>query len=156
MSRLAGLYSDEGKYPDAETLFTKALNGQLLVLGEAHPDTLNSKVGLGQLQLREHKYPEAESTLRDVLQGYEKVMPKSWERYDCESILGGSLEGQKRYTEAEPLLISGYEGVVQQQATIPLQDRRVLAEVGERIVQLYENWDKPGKAAEWRQRLKPK
>jgi tetratricopeptide (TPR) repeat protein len=156
MNRLAALYSDEGKYPEAEALFTKALKVQLRVLGEIHPDTLNSRDGLGRIQLREHKYVEAESTFRDVLQGYEKVMPESWERYNCQSMLGGSLEGQKKYSEAEPLLISGYGGVMQREAAIPLKDRRVLSEAGERIVQLYENWEKPEKAWEWRERLQVK
>ena len=156
MSRLAALYSDEGKYPEAEALFTKALRVQLRVLGEDHPDTLNSWDGLGRLQLREHKYVEAESTLRRALKGYEKVMPESWERHDCESMIGASLAGQKKYVEAEPLLISGYGGMMQREAAIPLGDRRVLSEVGERIVQLYENWEKPEKAAEWRKRLPAK
>ncbi len=155
MNRLAALYSDEGKYSEAEALFTNALKVQLRVLGEVHPDTLNSWDGLGRLQLREHKYTEAESTLRDVLKRYEKVMPESWERYNCQSMLGGSLEGQKKYAEAEPLLISGYGGVMQREAAIPLKDRRVLSEAGERIVQLYEDWEKPEKAAEWRNRLQP-
>jgi tetratricopeptide (TPR) repeat protein/predicted Ser/Thr protein kinase len=156
MNRLAALYSDEGKYPEAEALFTKTLKVELRVLGEVHLDTLSSWDGLGRLQLREHKYVEAESTLRDVLKRYEKVMPGSWERYNCESMLGGSLEGQKKYLEAEPLLISGYEGVTQREGTIPLKDRRVLSETGERIVQLYENWEKPEKMSEWRERLQAK
>jgi tetratricopeptide (TPR) repeat protein/predicted Ser/Thr protein kinase len=156
MNRLAALYSDEGKYPEAEALFTNVLKVQVRVLGQVHPDTLNSWDGLGRLQLREHKYVEAEATLRDVLKGYEKVMPESWERYNCQSMLGGSLEGQKKYTEAEPLLISGYGGVMQREAAIPLKDRLVLSQAGERIVQLYENWEKPQKAAEWRDRLQSK
>ena len=153
MNRLAVLYSDEGKYPEAEALFTKTLKVQLRVLGEVHPDTLNSWDGLGRLQLREHKYAEAESTLRDVLKRYEKVMPDNWKRYNCQSMLGGSLEGQKKYTEAEPLLVSGYGGVMQREAAIPVENRPMLSEAGVRIVQLYEDWEKPEKAAEWRNRL---
>ena len=156
MNRLAALYSEEGKYAEAEALFTKTLKVQLRVLGEVHPDTLNSWDGLGRLQLREHKYGEAESTLRNVLKGYEKVMPENWKRFNCQSMLGGSLAGQNKFTEAEPLLISGYGGVAQREATIPLEERRRLSEAGERIVQLYDNWEKPEKAAEWREKLQPK
>jgi tetratricopeptide (TPR) repeat protein len=155
MNYLAALYSDEGKYPEAEALFTRARQLRLRMLGEVHPDTLHSGDGLGRLQLLEHKYVEAEATLRDVLNGYENVMPESWERYNCQSMLGGSLEGQRKYTEAEPLLISGYKGVRQREAAIPLAERRALPEARERIVQLYENWEKPEKASEWRQRLRP-
>jgi tetratricopeptide (TPR) repeat protein/predicted Ser/Thr protein kinase len=151
--RLAALYTDEGKYPEAEPLFTKALKGQLRVLGETHPDTMNSEAGLGQLQLHEHKYTEAESILRGLLKGYEKAMPESWERYNCQSMLGGSLAGQKRYTEAEPLLLSGYRGLIERRAAIPLESQRALSEAGQRIAQLYESWEKREKATEWRQKL---
>jgi eukaryotic-like serine/threonine-protein kinase len=152
ISRLAALYSDEGKYAEAEKLFTQALMVQCRVLGEAHPDALDSRNGLGRLRLREHKYGEAESTLRDALGGYEKLMPESWERYNCQSMLGVSLEGQRKYSEAEPLLISGYEGVKHREASIPLQDRHVLTEVAERVIRLYENWKKPEKVKEWHQK----
>jgi tetratricopeptide (TPR) repeat protein len=146
MNRLGVLYSDEGKYTEAETLLSRALKGERRVLGDHHPETLNSWDALGRLQLREHKYVEAESTLRGALRGYEKAMPDSWERYDCESMLGGSLEGQAKFADAEPLLLSGYAGVTRRQATIPMQERRVPSEAQERIVQLYEKWQKPEKA----------
>jgi hypothetical protein len=79
-------------------------------------------------------------------------MPDSWERYNCQSMLGGSLEGQAKFAEAEPLLLTGYVGVIRWQATIPIQERRVLSEARERIVQLYEEWQKPEKALQWHQR----
>jgi len=78
-----------------------------------------------------------------------------WERYWSQNLLGASLAGQGQYAEAEPLLISGYQGMMQRKAAIPLDDRRVLSEAGERTVQLYENWERPEKASEWRQRLRP-
>jgi tetratricopeptide (TPR) repeat protein len=155
MNRLAALYSDEGKYLEAEALFAEALKVQLHVLGEIHPNTLDSRNGLGQVQLRDGNYVEAEATLREALKGYEKVMPESWERYNCQSMLGGSLAGQKKYTEAEALLVSGYEGMMERVAAIPLQ-QRFLSEARDRIAQLYESWGKPEKAAEWRQKLQAK
>ncbi|HXS94622.1 MAG TPA: serine/threonine-protein kinase [Candidatus Limnocylindrales bacterium] len=156
MNRLAALYTDEGKYSEAETLFADALKSQRRVLGEDHLETLSSRDGLGRVQFREHKYVEAESTLRDTLKEYEKLAPESWERYNCQSMLGGSLEGQNKYADAESLLISGYEGLMQRKATVPLHDRGVLSESGERIVQLYQMWEKPDKLAEWRRRIQAK
>ena len=153
MNRLAALYDDEGKYNDAEALFSKTLEAQLRVLGSAHPDTLSSQEGLARVQLRKHEYVEAESTLRAALRGYDQAKTDSWERYDCQSMLGGSLSEQKRYAEAEPLLIAGYSGVVQREAAIPLPDRPVLSEAGERVVHLYEEWRQPAKAVEWRKRI---
>ena len=54
-------------------------------------------------------------------------------------MLGGALLAQKKYQEAEPLLLKGYVGLKERQATIPAQDRpRRLTEALERLVQLYE------------------
>lgn len=48
-------------------------------------------------------------------------MPESWERYNCQSLLGASLAGEREYDEAEPLLASGYQGMSQRQASIPAE-----------------------------------
>ena len=65
--------------------------------------------------------------------------------------------GQKKYAEAEPLLLQGYEGMKQREAKIPAQFRQVsLTEALERLVKLYEDWDKPGEAANWKKKLESK
>jgi tetratricopeptide (TPR) repeat protein len=156
LTRLAALYSDEGKYAEAAADFAKAVAIQVEVLGENHPDTLSSLQNLGRLQLWQRKYGEAEFTLRRALTAYEKVMPDSWERYNCQSLLGGSIEGRREYSLAEPLLLSGYQGMIQRTDAIPLEDRRILLQAGERIVLLYQHWGKPLKAEEWREKLENK
>ena len=65
------------------------------------------------------------------------------------SLLGGSLLGQKRFAEAEPLLVQGYEGMKQREAAIPAGCPR-LREATERLVQLDEAKNQPENAAEWR------
>jgi eukaryotic-like serine/threonine-protein kinase len=72
------------------------------------------------------------------------------------SLVGASLAGQKRYEEAEPFLISGYQGMVQRQTGIPPESRQVVSQTEKRIVQLYEAWGKPEKAAGWRAKIQPK
>ena len=68
-------------------------------------------------------------------------------------MLGNSLVGQGKYAEAEPLLISGYEAMIERQTTMSASDKSDLQDAGQRIVQLYQNWGKPAKIAEWKQRL---
>jgi hypothetical protein len=46
--------------------------------------------------------------------------------------------GQKKYAEAEPLLLAGYEGMKKREATIPPQGMDRLPEAALRLVQLYE------------------
>ena len=69
-------------------------------------------------------------------------------------MLGGALLGQKKYADAEPLLLAGYEGMKQREKTIPPQDKDLrLREALERLVQLYEATDKKDEAAKWRKEL---
>jgi hypothetical protein len=37
--------------------------------------------------------------------------PDDWQSFDTRSLLGSALAGQKKFVEAEPLLVSGYEGM---------------------------------------------
>jgi hypothetical protein len=109
---------------------------------------------LGNVRLRKHKYVQAEPLLREALGIQEKKNPDSWEQFNSRSMLGHSLAGQEKYTEAEPLLLSGYEGLLRRRATIPSYNRVAVAEAGERIVQLYQHWNKPEKAVAWREKVR--
>ncbi len=60
-----------------------------------------------------------------------------------------------RYAEAEPLVVSGYQGLKAREAKIPKSGSFNLPEAAERVVQLYELSGKPEKVAEWRARLGP-
>jgi eukaryotic-like serine/threonine-protein kinase len=149
-NNLALLYERQGRSEQAADLFTKVLESQRRVLGRDHPDTLRVLDALGRIQLAERHYAEAEPFLREALVGQEKSSPDSWERFDSQSMLGAALVGQKNYGEAEPLLLSGYEGLVQRQASVPQGSRLAVVQAGARIVQLYERWRKPEREAEWR------
>ncbi|MBV8812416.1 MAG: serine/threonine protein kinase [Acidobacteriaceae bacterium] len=155
MRWLAQLYQEQGKYPKAETLFTKILEVRRRVLGAEDPDTLWSMDKLAFIYVKEAGYLQAEQLARASLNGYVKVAPNDWNRYKCEGLLGAGLAGQKRYAEAEPLLLSGYEGMIQRESTIPAWSRFNLRETAEWIVQLYGAWGKPAKAAEWSAKLQP-
>ena len=68
-------------------------------------------------------------------------------------MLGGALLGQKKYAEAEPLLLAGYEGMKQREAKIPPLGKVRLTEALERLVQFYEALEKKDEAAKWRKEL---
>jgi serine/threonine protein kinase/Tfp pilus assembly protein PilF len=153
MDAVASLYAKEGKDAQAEPLFRQTIEGRRRVLGPEHRETLDSLEGLARVQLHEHNYAAAEAALRVTLQGYEKIAPNRWFRYNSQSLLGASLAGQKKFTDAEPLLVSGYEGLVKLQSAIAASDRHVVREAGQRIAVLYQEWGKPAQAAEWRRKL---
>jgi tetratricopeptide (TPR) repeat protein len=152
-NNLAELYRAEGEYGKAEPLYIKALAGRRRVLGPEHPDTLRTLRSLARLYIDDANYAHAEAQARVALSIFEKTISVGWERYDSQSLVGASLAGQKKYSEAEPLLLAGYEGMAQRRASIPPVDRPGLDQAGQWIVQLYQDWRKQDKAAEWRQRL---
>jgi hypothetical protein len=60
--------------------------------------------------------------------------------------------GKRNYEEAEPLLISGYEGMRQRESGI--RERYVVLEESiQTVIQLYEGTSRFEKAAEWRAKL---
>ena len=57
--------------------------------------------------------------LRECLAIRVKKQPDAWSTFNTQSKLGGVLLGQKKYADAEPLLLQGYEGMKQREAKIP-------------------------------------
>ena len=53
-------------------------------------------------------------------------------------MLGASLAGQKKYAEAEPFLVQGYEGLKERKGKIPALLFDPLVQAGERLAHLYE------------------
>jgi hypothetical protein len=109
--------------------------------------------GLGLSLVRRGQWAEAEPVLRECLGSREKSQPDEWSTFNTRSTLGGSLLGQKKYAEAEPLIVSGYEGMKAREARIPPPGRPRFTDAAERVVKLYEAWGKKDEAARWRARL---
>jgi hypothetical protein len=108
---------------------------------------------LGANLLQQKKWTDAETVLREAFGLLENKASASLAKFNVQSLLGSALLGQKKCAEAESLLIQGYEGVKAREDQIPPPDRDRVAEAGGRIVQLYEAWGQPEKAAEWRTKL---
>jgi non-specific serine/threonine protein kinase/serine/threonine-protein kinase len=150
---LGDLYVEQERYAEAEVMLRDAVSGLRESPGPTYPGTLNALVSLGQVYLEAHKYVDAEHVLREAVTGRVKTMPKSWRRFDAESMLGGALAGQRRFNDAEPLIVGAYEHMREQIASIPAYHRDSLTDAGQRIVELYTAWGKPSQAAEWRKKL---
>ncbi len=88
--------------------------------------------------------------LRRGLAIFQAQRADDWSRADVQGLIGACLVGQKKYSAAEPLLLSSYEGMTAHAAQIPAPSKYRLADAGDRIVRLYEACAKPEKAAEWR------
>jgi serine/threonine protein kinase/tetratricopeptide (TPR) repeat protein len=121
--------------------------------GQNGPAYARELTGLGLLLVRQRKCTEAAEVLRDSLTIRERAQPEDWPTFNTMSLLGGALLGQKKYDDAEPLLLKGYEGMKTREKSIPKEARIRIAEAVERLVQLYEATDKKGEAANWRKQL---
>src|SRR5262249_39827295 len=141
-------YINAGMYAPAEPLAREQL--ALTDRGTWNPVLGGRMATLGMILVKEGKWTEAESILRECLELRTKREPDDWTTSTTRSLLGASLLGQKKYAEAEPLLVSGYEGMRVREATIGSLGKVRLPDAGERIVELYESWGKPGKSTEWR------
>ncbi|HEV3167146.1 MAG TPA: serine/threonine-protein kinase, partial [Isosphaeraceae bacterium] len=155
MNNLAAAYQATSRLDQALPLLEEALKGRLATLGPENPDTLASMMSLSRAYLT-GRPAEAEPVLRQALAVFEKKNPEDWRTSEIRSLLGASLLGQKKYSEAEPLLLQGFEGLTARAAKIPAQARNRPAEAGARLVDLYNAWGKAGKAEEWRKNLEAK
>jgi eukaryotic-like serine/threonine-protein kinase len=99
------------------------------------------------------KFAEADPLARECLAIRERQNPDDWLTFNARSLLGGSLLGQKKHAEAEPLLLAAYEGMKQREARIPTNGRPRLKETLQRLVQLYDATGRPDQTAEWKQKL---
>ena len=163
LGRLIACHEELRQYAEAEQwlrillTLTNAKGGidtQVLFLGR-----------LGRNLLKQQKVSEAEQSLRDLLAladrpavGAAASLPPSpaipfWQIDDAKSMLGEALIGQKRFAEAEVLLLASYQDMAKRRAEIPPASRSMLGEAQQRILQLYDAWDKKEQAADWRKKF---
>src|SRR5262249_41517378 len=123
-------------------------------LGAESMDNARRRSQVGYLLLGARRYSDAEEHFRESLAIRAKKEPDAWTTFNTQSMLGAALQGQKRYADAERLLVQGYEGMKQRELKVPSQARVRLTEALERLVQLYDAWEKPKEAMRWREELK--
>jgi serine/threonine protein kinase/tetratricopeptide (TPR) repeat protein len=165
-----------GKLAEAEPLLREAVEIRRKTDPRGYPDLGYALTGLGWVLLDKGEPAQAQPLLREALaicqkraqhdqpaeagpsphespDNQEKDWHHVWLRFQTMSLLGASLLGQREYAEAEPLLIRGYEGLKSREARFFPQLKKTVPEAAARLVQLYEAWGKPEKAAEWRHKL---
>jgi tetratricopeptide (TPR) repeat protein len=145
------LHQQEAKYALAEAELTEVLEGRRRVMGSEHMDTMLAAGDLAVNDILRGKFQAGEALAREVLAFHKKTQPDDWQRFNAESLLGASLAGQKRYAEAETLLLDGHQGMLARKAQMQVFDYHYLDLARRRIVELYQAWDKPEKAAPWRE-----
>jgi serine/threonine protein kinase len=150
---LAETYDRDGQFAKAEAIYRDFLEQARRQFGSDDPRTAEMLAGLSFNQLCQHKFNDAERLLRDCLKIWEAKQLDNWLTFNVRSLLGSALLGQKKYAEAEPLLLQGYDGMKAREAKIRPRSKVCLTEALERLVQLYEAVDKKDEAVKWRKQL---
>jgi len=141
-------FHDKGNLPEAEACFRQAVT-----IRRKNKHDLDVAISaLANTLRRQQKFSEAEPLFRECVAMRETNCPNAWYTFFTRLRLGATLMGKRNYAEAEPLLISGYEGMRQRESGI--RDRyTVLTESIESLVQLFEATSRFETAAEWRTKL---
>jgi eukaryotic-like serine/threonine-protein kinase len=136
-----------------EVLMPEMLAAARGTLPEGSLELAAQLASLGQTQLTLKAWHEAEPLIREALTTREAKAPDDWRTFYTRSLLGGALLGQDQLAEAEPLLLDGYRGMKEREATIHAHGKARIPEVIERVARLYEAKGNEPEAAAWRSKL---
>ncbi|MBI3849790.1 MAG: serine/threonine protein kinase [Verrucomicrobia bacterium] len=150
---LSGFLISQNRLHEAEAVSREVLAGRRRVFGDQHRETAQALSVLANVLKAQGRLPEAETAVREVLAIFDKIAPGSWETFSNRIKLGGILLAEKKYEEAEPLLLAGYEGIKQRGDQSPVSYEGTLKQVLQQLVQLYEETGQAKQAAEWKQKL---
>jgi serine/threonine protein kinase len=128
----------------------RALTLAAKLYGDKGEQALRAHRSLGAMQLALDRAGEAEPHLRAVYDAYMAAGPADVRTARAGGKLGACLAAEKRYPDAEPLLIECY----QKTRGLPGQTGQEARAAGRALGDLYEAWGKPDKAAEWREKVK--
>ncbi|KAJ5494608.1 Tetratricopeptide-like helical [Penicillium fimorum] len=110
-SRVGSSLQSDGRYDEANPLFTRNLRVREKALGPEHADTLTSVNDLGYVLRRQGKYEEAEAMHRRALEGREKALgPEHPDTLTSVNDLGSVFERQGKYEEAEAMYRRALDG----------------------------------------------
>jgi serine/threonine protein kinase len=144
------VFFDQGNFAEAEACFRQAV-----AIRRKRSGSQDLEVALSSLATtlrRQQRFAEAEPLYRECLASRETNCPKAWYTHYTRAMLGATLVGKRRFDDAEPLLMSGYEGMRARESSIR-ERNKVLAETLQNIVQLFEATSRPELADEWRAKL---
>lgn len=149
IGNLASAYLANGQLDQGVQSFGRVVSISRTQSGGKDPffSRLLASVSVEMLQVRQ--YVPAEPLIRESLAIREKSEPNEWTTYFTNTLLGWSLLGQKKYADAEPLLLKGYEGMKTREKMIPPQARERIVQNLDRLIDLYSATKKPDELKKW-------
>jgi eukaryotic-like serine/threonine-protein kinase len=155
MNNLALALREAGRSNEAVSMLEDVLDRRKAKLGVDHRDTLKTMNDLAGLYLESRRWSQAEPLLEACLKLRESKQSADWRLFQTMSQLGEAMAGQNKQSDAEPMLIHGYEGLKARESNIPYFKRNEISAAIARLVAFYERRHEPQKALEWRQKMPP-
>jgi len=146
---LVSVYMKVDRLEEAESFGRKGLELKRNALGEEHPETLESMGLLAKVYAKQGRYEEAERLYKKVQETQQRLSMQDRKVLDQLEGLAELYVEQSRYGEAEPLLQWAY----QRRENLFGTEHPHTIDMLNQVVSLYEAWDKPEKADQWRAKL---
>jgi eukaryotic-like serine/threonine-protein kinase len=146
---LLDAYTKAGEQSKTADLVGEHLSDARKTLAQDSPQLAAQLASLGLSLLQVKAFIEAERLIRECMAIRAKKEPDDWRTFNTQSLLGGALLGQKKFAEAEPVLLKGYEGMKQRQKSIPPQANTRIPEALDRLIDLYTATNKPDEVKKW-------
>jgi tetratricopeptide (TPR) repeat protein len=151
LNNLGLVLRDSGNIAGAEEALAESIALHRDLLGIEHPETLGVLISLAAVKHAKGDYAAAEALYRDALAGQRKQLLESdYQVATTKGLLGATLTGAKRYTDAEDLLLPAYAVIESRFGEAHPRTQAMLR----RIVSLYTAWGKPKRAAEFKSRIR--
>jgi tetratricopeptide (TPR) repeat protein len=159
LNSLAHVLSWQGRHDEAAAVMQHALDSVRPSLGANHQTVAIYTLTLGAIQMAHGQPRLAEPLFREGLRvralaptvvpsRRRTVREDDWSLAATKSALAGALMAQKRYADAEPLLLEARREL-DLSSSARADDIKVTTS---RLIDLYRDWGKPDQAAAWRAR----
>jgi len=146
LNDLAWLLKEKKNYAESEALFRECIEVLKKLYPDGHPHVAYTITGLGLLLTETGNASAGEPFLREALEILRRFLPPhAWDIAMGESNLGFCLTTQRRFTEAEQLLLNSLPRIRARGD----QEKRTPYAI-QRVVDLYQAWGKPKEAAKYR------
>jgi len=146
---LAVVYSTKPDLVKLEPVLKETARIALSRNGPDHLNTAQANSFLAMLYFIQKEYAKAEPYFREFRRYLLKTAPDGWDRLLVESRLGTCLLGQKKYAQAEPLLLSAYNGMKAREKRAPSESNAALRSTIEQIIKLSDEAGGLGKGSAW-------
>jgi tetratricopeptide (TPR) repeat protein len=148
---LAWMYTETGRYSEAEDLYLRGMEvKRRMDAGEENRYLLERVGELGTMYRKWKKYDKAQEYLKQMLETLKRVFGDEDEQTLDSMILVAELyRDQEKFNDAEQLLLNAEETAWR----VLGDDHEITNICVTNLIALYEAWDKPEKADQWRAKL---